>query len=189
MNATNENAARLAALTAMLSDKDGLVRQKARLQLVEMGEAAVPALARALQEAPSKNARWGAAKALGELLHPGAIPALLDALEDRDSDVAWLAAVALNKLGPKAWKPVLHRLIERGVDSVAVRAGVHHIFAGQKFGDYEDLFATLMRGLEFGELDEAGAMAATEIQRRMLTELWLECRAIGKSGAGEDDGT
>lgn len=188
MNADNENATRLAALIAMLNDKDGLVRQKARLQLVVTGEAAVPALTRVLQEAPSKNARWGAAKALGEILHPGSVPALLDALEDRDSDVAWLAAVALNKLGRTAWKPVLQRLITRGVDSVAVRAGVHHIFAGQKFGDYEDLFAILMRGLEFGELDEAGALAAAEIQKRMLAELWRECQAIGKGDADEGDG-
>ncbi len=188
MTADNKNATQLETLVAMLNDQDGLVRQKARLRLVERGEAAVPALAKVLREAPSKNARWGAAKALGELLHPGAIPALLDALEDRDSDVAWLAAVALNKLGQAAWKPVLQRLIERGVDSVAVRAGVHHIFTGQKFGDYEEQFATLMRGLEFGELDEAGSMAATEIQKRMLTELWLECQAIGKGDAGENGG-
>ena len=188
MNADNENATRLAALAAMLNDKDGLVRQKARLQLAEAGEAAVPPLTKVLREAPSKNARWGAAKALGEILHPGAIPALLDALEDRDSDVAWLAAVALNKLGQDAWKPVLQRLIERGVDSVAVRAGVHHIFAGQKFKGYEELFATLMRGLEFGELDEAGAMAAAEIQKRMLTELWRECQAIGRDDADEGGG-
>lgn len=188
MTVSNKSETQLATLVDMLNDKDGLIRQKARLQLVEIGETAVPALAKVLQEAPSRNARWGAAKALGELLHTGAIPALLDALEDRDSDVAWLAAVALNKLGQAAWKPVLQRLIERGVDSVAVRAGVHHIFTGQKFGGYEDLFAPLMRGLEFGELDETGAMAATEIQKRMLTELWLECQAIGKGEVVKDGG-
>ena len=188
METDNATAALLETLTTMLSDRDGLVRQKARLQLVEMGTPAGPALAQVLRGAPSKNARWGAAKALVEIRDPRAVPALLDALEDRDSDVAWLAAVALNKLGKAAWKAVLQRLIERGVDSVAVRSGVHHVFTGQTFDREEELFATLLRSLEFGELDEAGAMAATEIHRRMLNGLWQECREIGQSEGTDDRG-
>jgi hypothetical protein len=66
------------------------------------------------------------------------------------------------------------------VDSVAVRDGVHHIFAGQKFDRYEDLFTTVVRSLEFGELDEAGSMAAAEILKRMLNDLWRECRDMGE---------
>ena len=167
-------------LLAMLQHRDGLVRQKGRRLLVEEGGAAVPGLCRILLNSPSKDARWGAAKALGEILAPGAIPALLDALEDRNSDVAWLAAVALKGLGREAWKPVLQRLVERGVDSVAVRDGVHHVFAGQKFDRYEELFATVVRSLEFGELDESGSMAAAEILKRMLNDLWQECRDMGE---------
>lgn len=173
-------------LLAMLQHRDGLVRQKGRRMLVEAGEAAVPGLCRVMLNSPSKDARWGAAKALGEILDPGAIPALLDALEDRNSDVAWLAAVALNRLGREAWKPVLQRLVERGVDSVAVRDGVHHILAGQKFDRYEELFATVVRSLEFGELDEAGSMAAAEILKLMLGDLWQECREMGAGEGAED---
>ncbi|NLW82177.1 MAG: HEAT repeat domain-containing protein [Desulfovibrionales bacterium] len=169
---------RLETSLAMLSDREGLVRQKGRRILEDMGALAVPELSRVLGDSLSKDARWGAAKALGNIGDPAAIPALLDALEDHDADVAWLAAVALNKLGKAAWKPVLHRLVERGVDSVAVRAGVHHILTGQKFGSYEELFATLMQSLEMGELDEAGSMTATEILTRMLNGLWQECRAL-----------
>lgn len=184
MNTAQEIAGQL----ELLNSKDGLVRQKARKALAEIGNPAVPALAQVLQDAPSKNARWGAAKALGEICDPVAIPALLDALEDRDSDVSWLAAVALNKLGKSAWKHILQRLIERGVDSVAVRSGVHHIFKGQQFGEYDELFATLIRALEFGELNEAGSMAATEIHKRMLAGLWQECQAMGTEDVHNDDG-
>jgi HEAT repeat protein len=182
---THKNAGIDEAL-AMLQHRDGLVRQKGRRMLVEAGETAVPGLCRILLTSPSKDARWGAAKALGEILDPRSAPALLDALEDRNSDVAWLAAVALRALGRDGWKPVLQRLVERGVDSVAVRDGAHHILVGQKFDRYEDLFATVVRSLEFGELDEAGSMAAAEILKRMLGDLWQECRDLREGGEGPE---
>lgn len=186
---TTEKDAGIDGMLAMLQHRDGLVRQKGRRALTDLGRAAVPGLCRVLLTSTSKDARWGAAKALGEIGDPGAVPALLDALEDRNSDVAWLAASALNRLGRAAWKPVLQRLVERGVDSVAVRDGVHHIFAGQKFDRHEELFATVLRSLEFGELDEAGSMAAAEILKRMLNELWQECREIGAGEGGAADGS
>ena len=163
---------------AMLQDRDGLVRKKGRLFLEEQGEEAVPGLCDILARSPSKDVRWAAAKALGNIPSTEAIPTLLDALEDRSADVAWLAAVALNKLGSDAWRPVLGRLIERGVDHVAVRDGVHHILAGQTFDRYPELFETVIRSLEFGELDESGSMAATELIRRMLEDLRQECREL-----------
>lgn len=165
-------------LLDMLQSRDGLVRQKARLGLTELGDAAVPGLCRVLLNSPSKDARWGAAKALGEIGCPEAAPALVDALEDRSADVAWLAAAALNRLGREAWKPVLQRLVERGVDSVAVREGARHALKGQTFDRHADLFQTVVSSLEFGELDEAGSLAAAEILRLMLDDLWQECRDI-----------
>lgn len=72
------------------------------------------------------------------------------------------------------------------MDSVAVRDGVHHILAGQKFDRYEELFATVVRSLEFGELDEAGSMAAAEILKLMLGDLWQECREMGAGEGAED---
>lgn len=147
----------------MLQNRDGLVRKKGRLLLEEIGEKAVPGLCDILAKSLSKDVRWAAAKALGNIGSVEAIPILLDALEDRSADVAWLAATALNRLGSDAWRPVLGRLIERGVDHVAVRDGVHHILAGQTFDRYPELFETVRKSLEFGELDEAGSMAATEL--------------------------
>ena len=75
------------------------------------------------------------------------------------------------------------RLIERGVDHVNVRDGVHHILNGQIFDRYPELFKTVLRSLEFGELDEAGSMAATELVRRMLEDLHQECRDLQDNGA------
>ena len=174
----------LAEGLAMVQDnRDGLARKKGRLYLEEMGEEAVPGLCDILAQSPSKDIRWAAAKALGNICSVEAIPTLLDALEDRSADVAWLAATALNRLGRDAWRPVLGRLIERGVDHVNVRDGVHHILNGQIFDRYPELFKTVLRSLEFGELDEAGSMAATELVRRMLEDLHQECRDLQDNGA------
>ena len=182
-----EEISGIETLLAMLQHKDGLVRQKGRLELTELGEAAVPGLCRVLLNAPAKEARWGAAKALGEIGSPESIPALLDALEDRSSDVAWLASAALNKLGHEAWKPILQRLVERGVESVTVRDGVRRALAGQTFGRYADLFRTVIDSLEFGELDEAGSIAAAEILRLMLEDLQREVDEMRPEHVGEGE--
>ena len=182
-----EKESGIEAMLAKLQHRDGLVRQKGRLELTELGEAAVPGLCRVLLNAPSKDARWGAAKALGEIGSPESVPALLDALEDRNSDVAWLAASALNRLGRVAWKPVLQRLVERGVESVTVREGVRRTLAAQTFERYADLFRTVIDSLEFGELDEAGSIAAAEILRLMLEDLQREVDEMRPEHVGEGE--
>jgi HEAT repeat protein len=124
-------------------------------------------LCEVLLTSKDRHARWAAAKALGNLRDPRSAPALVDALEDRDSDVAWLAAVALENMGQEVWLPVLQGLIDRGVDSVAMREGAHHVFSKQKAPEFDDLLGILREALEFGELTEAGGIAATEMLRRL----------------------
>ena len=167
MHAEEPTPSDLDALMAMLAHKDGLIRKKAREALEEMGAPAVMPLCETLLSSKDKQARWTAAKALGALRDPRSAPALVDALEDRNSDVAWLAAVALENLGQKAWRPLLKGLVERGVDSVAMREGAHHVFSKQKAPEYDDLLDTLREALEFGELTEAGSIAATEMLKRL----------------------
>jgi len=157
----------LQSLMATLSHRDGLLRQKARESLVLMGEPAVPALCHELEESKSKQVRWEAAKALGAIDDTKSIPTLVKALEDKDSDVRWLAAVALNKFGQAAWRPLLQRLVESGVDSVALCEGTHHVFFNQKVNGFNDLIDQLQTGLEFGSVAEAGSIAATEILKRI----------------------
>lgn len=167
MPVKEENTQDLDTLMTMLAHKDGLTRKKAREALEAMGEAAVLPLSEALLSAKDAQMRWAAAKALGTLCDPRSAPALVDALEDRNSDVSWLAAVALEKLGQDAWRPLLQGLIERGVDSVALREGAHHVFSKQKAEGFDDLLDTLREALEFGELTEAGGIAASEMLKRL----------------------
>jgi HEAT repeat protein len=157
----------LSDLMAMLEHKDGLIRKKGREGLQALGEPAVPPLCRALLTAKDHHVRWAAAKALGALRDPRSAPALVDALEDRNSDVVWLAAVALENLGRDAWKPLLQALVDRGVDSVAIRQGAHHVFSKQKDPGFDDLLDELRASLKFGELTESGGIAATEMLKRL----------------------
>jgi len=160
----------LKSLMKMLESKDGMIRQKARLALVEMGDPAVIPLSEALMHSKLDQTRWGAAKALGVIVDPRSIPALVNALDDTDSDVAWLAGLALKKFEKAAWKILLQKLIESGVDSVRLRNGTRHVFSGQKEEGFNDLLEELMTALEDTSLPEASAIVATEILKRMRSD-------------------
>ena len=167
MNAEESRLSEIPALMAMLAHKDGLIRKKGREGLEALGKPAVAPLCEALLTAKDNHVRWAAAKALGTLREPDSAPALVDALEDRNSDVSWLAAVALENLGQEAWRPLLQALIDRGVESVALREGAHHVFSKQKASGFDDLLDTIREALEFGELTEAGGIAASEMLKRL----------------------
>ena len=94
----------------------------------------------------------------------------MNALEDTDSDVAWLAGLALKKFKKSAWKLLFQKLIENGVDSVRLRNGARHVFSGQKEAGFTDLLEELMIALEDTALPEAGAIVATEILKRMRSD-------------------
>lgn len=112
-------------LISKLSSPDGLKRQDAREQLVEIGGPAVEALMEVLQST-NDNARWEATKALGEIRDPRAAPGLVDALEDRESAVRWLAAKGLIALGRRALIPLLEALGGES-DSIWMREGARHV--------------------------------------------------------------
>jgi HEAT repeat protein len=170
MNTQPSTDTDLQSLMRMLESKDGLVRQKARIALVEMGDPAVIPLSEALKHSKLDHTRWGAAKALGEIVDARSIPALVHALDDTDADVAWLAGLALKKFEKAAWKLLLQKLIENGVDSVRRRNGTRHVFSGQKAEGFNDLLEELMTALEDSALPEAGGIVAGEILKRMRSD-------------------
>ncbi len=113
------------SLIAGLHSDDGLVRRRARQALVEMGQAAVPALVDEL-DTYNDHARWESAKALCEIHAPQAARALVQRLEDDNFSVRWLAAEALIGLGRDSLGPLFEAL-ERRPDSVWLRRGAHHV--------------------------------------------------------------
>ncbi len=135
-------------LVAQLSNRDGRARERARLQLVEMGQRAVAPLARSLDDSDGR-VRWEAAKALGEIGAAAgqAGPALVQALEDRRRDIRWLAAVALIELERQGLTPLLEALIARS-SSCWLREGAHHVLHTLVRGELEDVVSPVLAALE-----------------------------------------
>jgi hypothetical protein len=89
------------------------------------------------------------------------------ALEDSDSDVAWLAAEGLRKFKQVAWPPLLRALLKHGPDSALLRQGAHHVLRNQRAQGFNNLLATLSKALESGALPKSATIAAHDIFKRM----------------------
>ena len=153
---------RLNRLIAELSNPDGIRRQRARVTLSRMGEAAIDPLIETLhsQRGP---ARWEAAKALSKIGSPKTAQALVEALEDDQFSIRWLAAEGLIALGQDGLKPLLEALWQTP-DSIRLREGAHHILhdlVSQESLDKQLLAQskTILAALNY--LDPAVALPAT----------------------------
>ncbi len=113
-------------LIIKLGGKNGMERQKAREALVLKGKDSIDFLMELLAH-PKHIYRWEAVKTLEEIGDPISIPLFIRALEDDKSDVRWLAAKGLIKLGKHSIKPLL-KILEQKSDSVFVLEGAHHVF-------------------------------------------------------------
>jgi hypothetical protein len=150
-----------------LSSGDGTTRERARNSLEEAGTSAVVSLCRTLQHSDDDHVRWEAAKALGAIGDVRAVPSLLKALEDIDTDVAWVAAEALKGFKTAAWQPLFRVLVKRGSDSATLRHGAHHVLRNQKASGYNDLLVTMREALDSSTVPELTTVAAFNMLRRM----------------------
>jgi len=121
----DKKEARIPSLVADLTSRDAEVRRKARESLVLIGKPAVPSLIRLVSHR-KPHVRWEAAKALCGIADPIAASVLVNALDDRDGDVRWLAAEGLAALGRDGLQPLLAALLERG-QSCWFCEGAHHV--------------------------------------------------------------
>ena len=157
----------LESLIDTLASRDGMARKKGRKSLVAMGKPATPSLIRALRNSKVDQVRWEAAKALGAIGDAKAIPSLVKALEDRDPDVAWLAAEALQKYKKAAWPVLFRTLLKQGAHSDSLRHGVHHVLRNQREEGFDDLLELLLKALEAETVPEMTPVAAYDILERM----------------------
>jgi HEAT repeat protein len=159
MNKTQNNAAKgnpvsgskatqatIKSLIAELASKDGVVRVKARLQLVAYKKRSVAPL---IQTLSNKNdwVRWEAAKALSQIGNPESIQALLEALSDKKFEVRWLAAEGLIRIGRKAIVPLLEALVKHS-DSYWLREGIHHVLHDINRGNIRKALRPVLTALE-----------------------------------------
>lgn len=116
---------RIRSLLDSLASRDPAVREKARETLVVVGKRAVPSLIPLLSHR-KPHVRWEAAKTLCDIVDPIAATALVNALDDSEGDVRWLAAEGVTALGHDALQPLLAALLERAQSSWFCE-GAHHV--------------------------------------------------------------
>jgi len=149
----------------LMSD-DGVVRNKARLELVEMGEGTIDFLAELVNNS-NDRARWEAIKAMGEIKNSLTIPFLVDALEDEVSSVRWLAAEGLIALKNEGIRAILEVLIERK-ESYLLRQGAHHVLHDLNKKLEDNKIAELISLIEHPEVHVRIPMLAKQILDDMI---------------------
>jgi HEAT repeat protein len=117
--------ARIPSLVADLASPDAAVRMKARKALVARGKLGVPSLIPLLSHR-KPHVRWEAAKALCGIADPIAASALVNAMDDRNGDVRWLAAEGVAALGQDGLQPLLAAVLERAQSSWFCESA-HHV--------------------------------------------------------------
>jgi HEAT repeat protein len=150
---------RIHPLILDLKSKNGVVREKAREELVAIGSPAVSHLAELIDQ-PASILRWEAVKALGQIADPVSVPLFIAALYDKDEEVRWLAAEGLIAVGAHATGPLLQELVKNS-KSVLLRKGAHHYFSEMRELDGPPRFNDLLSALE-GEDAELNAPIVAE---------------------------
>ena len=158
---------------ANLSAQEGIARVKARRILVEIGE---PAIAPLVETLASDNqwVRWEAARALGQIDSPKAVPALVKAMDDKMFDVRWLVAQGMITRGILSETPLedlkpLFLAIMENSDSLWLVEGAHHVVhdISHVRKDIEGKLKPLLEALE----DVEPSVEAPLIARTLLETL------------------
>ena len=112
-------------LIETLKSDDGIARQNARNSLVKIGEPAVDSLVKAfgIKKDP---VHWEVAKALSLIGTAKAAQPLVNALEDDEFSIRWIAAEGLIHIGVNGLIPLLKEL-RKNTDSIWLREGSHHV--------------------------------------------------------------
>ncbi len=156
------------SLIADLNCDDMIRCQNARRVLVDMGEAAVEPLSKALTS-NRQWVRWESAKALGQIGGPRAMQVLLDVLGDKVFEIRWLAAEGLARMGKNVLVPVLETLAKHS-DSHLVRQSVHHILRELSTSDIKPILEPVLNAIDgsepVGEAPRAARIAIEALQRR-----------------------
>lgn len=154
-------------LVAGLSDPNSRKRAEAREKLLDLGNAAIPALLAALTDS-NGNARWQAAKALSQLHDPDTANDLMNAMEDDDFGVRWLAAEGLIAMGPASLGAVLQGLISC-FGSIRMREGARHVLhALADSGFHDETIEKLLRTLQGLASQEDVAWAAEHAWEKLI---------------------
>ena len=150
-SAATLSAKEIEALVTKLSDSDGVVRQKAREDLVADGSHDVTRAMIIVLNDPRTHTRWEAAKALVAIGDPIAASALTHHLRDDDSDVRWLAAEGVAELGEAGLLATLNAAIKHSGDAEFCKAAHHAFKEFKRHGTHAKKLDAVMKACETDE--------------------------------------
>jgi hypothetical protein len=126
----NQQPGDLATIEALINDlgsKDGIVRQKARNALVQIGLPAMESLTVAFETKKNAYAHWEAAKAISTIGGPEAVSPLLHALADDDFSIRWIATEGLIAVGGIALESLAKVLVSEETPPFFYESSHHFI--------------------------------------------------------------
>ncbi|HKI84660.1 MAG TPA: HEAT repeat domain-containing protein [Candidatus Krumholzibacteria bacterium] len=160
INKPPENVPDVALLLEQLGAYDVAVRQNARKTLQSLGEEVLPQMVEMLPKADFVL-RWEIIKALSEMRLVAAVPTLIEAMEDDEPDVRWVAAEGLAHLGRGGLRPLLRAIISNP-DSIYLHRGAHHVLTKYKQKDLHEALARLRDALSPLAVEEDAVVLAEE---------------------------
>ncbi|MFP4059381.1 MAG: HEAT repeat domain-containing protein [Bacteroidota bacterium] len=150
-----------------LENDSGVTRQSSREKLVSKGNEVVDDIAK-LIDAKKKIIRWEAAKTLEGIATEQAIGPLIELLEDKLSDIRWIAAIGLIKIGEPAVRPLLEAIIDKS-DSYYLDKGAHHVLKSLENEELRDKLKPVIGALKNKKM--VAELAPVEA-KRILNELY-----------------
>ena len=157
---THETSPDIESLVHQLASTDMAARVTAREALVELGSAAVPAVAD-LSSSSDDHVRWECAKTLAQIADPSSTGTLIQLLEDSEEGTRWDAGLGLIAIGQPAVTPVLRAIIHRST-AYTIIPGARHVvqeFCKAKWGGF---LKPVYAALSSHQARESGPVAAAQ---------------------------
>jgi hypothetical protein len=117
----------LTRLFRFINVRNYKVHIKVKEDFVKQGEKILPVMYKLLKS-DYKTTRREAMKVVELIAHKSSVPVAIDMLEDRESEIRWIAAETLIRIGRYSIKPILEALVANGM-SYYVRKGAHHVLS------------------------------------------------------------
>ena len=112
-------------ITELIEDKHYPEKHNARIALVKMGKRIIPQMHRLLDYGNSEL-RLEAAKVVQLIADRKSIPILIELLGDNETDIRWIAAEGLVKVGRRSILPLL-KSVRGSKSNVFLNQGTHHV--------------------------------------------------------------
>jgi hypothetical protein len=152
-------------IEGLLDNKNFSIKHDARNALVKRGKTIIPQMHKLLA---SKNVllRKNAAKIVELIADRRSIPLFISLLYDKESDIRWIAAEGLIKIGRRSILPLL-KSIRDGKSSHFHNKGAHHVLNSLLHEPEKEKLIPLL--LSLNDYHELGETAPVEASKALKT--------------------